>query len=382
LTFLIVFLVVNLLGYPEITKKVVYVVTISTIIAGISNLFKDIYQAFERMEFMSIGQVLQSALSLVFAIIVIKLGLNVVYFAMIYLIVNLTVLSYHIVITTWKFLKPKIEIDLSFWRKVVGEAWPFAILIVFTSIYNWVDSVMLSYMVGDEAVGLYNAAYRIYLLSLVVPQIFAISLYPVMSNLYDLSKNLLVNAYHEYLRQMVILSVPLGIGMLVLSEKITLFIYGEEYIKSSAALQILIWASVFIYIGYPGGRLLEIMGDQKFLSKMAGIGAVLNFLLNLLFIPKWGVYGASFTTLLTESFFSLTIFFKVNKRGYFLPDNFWIELIKISFSSVTSIVLVSYLESLLKQGLIVTIISYGIFYFIFLKATKVKVFSDTHRNIF
>ena len=68
LTFLIVFLVVNLLGYPEITRKVVYIITLSTIIAGISNLFNDIYQAFERMEFMSIRQVLQSALSLVFAI--------------------------------------------------------------------------------------------------------------------------------------------------------------------------------------------------------------------------------------------------------------------------------------------------------------------------
>jgi len=65
LTFLIVSLIMDILGYPEITKKVVYIITISTIIAEISNLFNDIYQAFERMEFMSIGQVMQSVLSLV-----------------------------------------------------------------------------------------------------------------------------------------------------------------------------------------------------------------------------------------------------------------------------------------------------------------------------
>lgn len=79
LTFLIVFVVVNLLGYPEITRKVVYIITLSTIIAGLNNLFNDIYQAFERMEFISIGQILQSVCSLIFAIIAIKLGLNVVY---------------------------------------------------------------------------------------------------------------------------------------------------------------------------------------------------------------------------------------------------------------------------------------------------------------
>ncbi|WP_297518275.1 flippase, partial [Thermococcus sp.] len=126
LTFLIVLTVVVLLGYPEITRKVVYIITLSTIVGGLNSLFNDIYQAFERMEFMSIGQILQSALSLVFAIIAIKLGLNVVYFAMIYLSVNLIVLGYHVVVATWKFLRPKIEVDLNFWRSVVREAWPFA----------------------------------------------------------------------------------------------------------------------------------------------------------------------------------------------------------------------------------------------------------------
>ena len=200
LTFLIVSLVVNLLGYPEITRKVVYIITVSTIIVGISNLFNDIYQAFEKMEFMSTGEMLNSIMLFVFAIYIIKLKLDVVYFAITYLIVKLIVLSYHIIVTTWKFLKPKIEIELGFWRSVVKEAFPFALSSIFVNIYFWVDSVMLSYIKGNEVVGIYNAAYRLVYVLLFIPSVYFITIYPVLSRMYLKSEESLKFAYNRSLK--------------------------------------------------------------------------------------------------------------------------------------------------------------------------------------
>ncbi|MBW9223430.1 flippase, partial [Methanothermococcus sp. SCGC AD-155-E23] len=184
LTFLIVFVVVNLLGYPEITKKVVYLITIFTILGGINNLFYSIYQAFEKMEFISIGQILQSVLLLIFAIVGIKFNFDVVYFALIYLLANLIILIYNIIVTLWKFLKPEIGVDFIFWRDILREAYPFALTTIFVSIYYWIDSVMLSYIKGDEVVGWYNAAYRLILVLLVIPGIYFMVVYPVMSRFF------------------------------------------------------------------------------------------------------------------------------------------------------------------------------------------------------
>ena len=317
LTFLIVFLVVNLLGYPEITRKVVYIITLSTIITGISNLFKDIYQAFERMEFMSIGQILQSVLSLVFAITAIKLGLDIMYFAMIYLIVNLIVLGYHVIIITWKFLKPKIEVDLNFWKSVVRDAWPFALTAVFVSIYYWVDSVMLSYMKGDEVVGWYNVAYRLILILLVVPSIYFMSIYPVMSRFFKESKDSLKFSFERSFKYMSMLAFPVGVGTTLLADKIILLIFGQEYLPSSKALQILVWSVVCIYLSSPYGQLVRSMNRQNIETKITATGAILNTMLNAVIIPRYSYVGASATTFTTELLVTLFYFYIFRKTEFF-----------------------------------------------------------------
>lgn len=316
LTFLIVFLVVKLLGYPDITRKVVYVITLSTVINGINNLFNDVYQAFERMEFMSIGQILGSALSLVFAVIAIKLGLNVVHFAMIPLAVSLILLVYHALVTTWKFLKPRIEVDVGFWRSALREAWPFALTAVFVSIYYWIDSVMLSYMKGDEVVGWYNAAYRLMIIFLVVPSIFNFALFPTMSRLYIQSKKGLEFAFNQYSKYMVILGLPLGTGMALFAKPIIFLIYGGEYGPSVRALQILVWPAVFVYLSSPPARVLEVIGKQSRITKVTALGALINVCLNLIFIPKLSLYGASITTALTEFYALVVLSWYAAKEGY------------------------------------------------------------------
>lgn len=317
LTFLIVFLIVKLLGYPDITRKVVYVITLSTVINGINNLFNDVYQAFERMEFMSIGQILGSALSLVFAVIAIKLGLNVVHFAMIYLVVSLILLTYHALITTWKFLKPKVKVDVGFWRSVIKEAWPFALTAVFVSIYYWIDSVMLSYMEGDEVVGWYNAAYRLVLILLVIPGIYFTSLYPLMSRFFRDSKDSLRFTFERSFKYMSMLAFPIGVGTTLLADRIILLIFGPAYLPSAKALQILVWSVVCIYLSQPYGQLVRSANRQGVETKITAMGAVLNTVLNAIIIPKWSYVGASSTTLATELFVTLFYFYTFRKTEFF-----------------------------------------------------------------
>ncbi|BAA29507.1 flippase [Pyrococcus horikoshii] len=324
LTFLIVFVVVNLLGYPEITRKVVYIITLSTIIAGLNNLFNDIYQAFERMEFISIGQILQSVCSLIFAIIAIKLGLNVVYFAVIYLIVNSIVLGYHVVITTWKFLKPKIEVDFNFWKSVVREAWPFAVTSIFVSIYYQIDIVMLSYMKGDKIVGWYNAAYRLVLILLIIPQIYFATVYPVMSKFYSISKDSLRSIFERSFKYMMIIGISIGLGITLLADKIILLVYGDEFAPATIALQILVWSEVISFVNIVFANLLNATNNSLLNTKQTLISAILNVILNFILIPKYSYIGAGLATVLTK-IVSLIILIKFIKRLDFMPRLKWFD---------------------------------------------------------
>jgi len=364
LTFLIVALVVNFLRYPGLTRRVVYIITFSTIVTGINNLFNDIYQAFERMEFISIGQILQSVLSLVFAIVAIKLGMDVLYFAMIYLIANLITLGYHIVIMTWKFLKPKIEIDLRFWKSVVKEAWQFALMTIFVSIYYWMDSVMLSYMKGDKVVGWYSAAYNVILLVLVISQIYFTAIFPNLSRHYKNTQTFNY-IYYKSLIYMAFIAFPLGILTTLLSEKIILAIYKEAYLPASLALKVLIWADVCIFISLNFGYVFNALNRQDIATKATGIGALVNVVLNLILIPKYSLVGAAVATVITE-FIVLIVEGAVIVR-YIPFDPVIGDILKIVFVNLASFAILELVIPEIKfpspfLNIITVVVTYGAIY--------------------
>ncbi len=368
LTFLTVFLVMNFLGHSEITKKVVYIITISAIIAGISNMFNDIYQAFEKMEFMSIGQVVQSACSLIFAITAIKFELDVVYFAMIYLAANLIVLSYNFAVTTWKFLRPKVEVDLSFWKRVLKEAIPFALSLAFISIYYWVDSVMLFYMKGDKVVGWYSASYRIVLILIAFSSLYVTTIFPVMSRLFKFSNKYLNYIYRRSIKYMLLIGIPITTGITLLANRIILLLFGSEYFPSIVILQVLVWSFLFASIGGISGYLLNSIDRQMTLTKIVGCGMILNIVLNIILIPSYSYVGASIATNLARFSVIMIEFATLSKIGFGLGDRMLLDgAIKITISSV---IMACFIECFKNMDLILLIILAGLLYFIALYLIK------------
>jgi len=148
ITFGLVALVINLLGYPKQTIKVVYLIALSVIFTAFSQMFYSIFQAFEKMEYQSLGQILNSALMLSGAIFAIKQGFSVIGFASLYFIASIAVLGYSLAVLRWKFSNPtlawsprKMEIDWSFWKPTIKEALPFGLSAIFVTVYFWIGKL-------------------------------------------------------------------------------------------------------------------------------------------------------------------------------------------------------------------------------------------------
>jgi len=126
------------------------------------------------MEFLAIGGVLSSILLLSITLIAIYYKFDVVFFAFIYLLVSIIVLVFNMTICFWKFILPRMEIDLNFWKFVLLESIFFVLTGVFTQIYFNIDSVMLSLMISNVAVGFYTAAYKLIFILLSIPSVLII----------------------------------------------------------------------------------------------------------------------------------------------------------------------------------------------------------------
>ncbi|TET09982.1 MAG: flippase [Candidatus Atribacteria bacterium] len=307
ITFGLIALTINLLGYPEQTIKVVYLVGLSVIFGAFTTMFYSIFQAYERMEYQSLGQILNSALMLGGVIFAMKFKLSVVEFAALYFLVSIFGLAYSFTILRIKFSNQplawsprKIEVDWGFWKSTIKEALPFGLAITFVMIFYWIDSVMLSLMKGNTVVGWYNAAYRMVLFLLFIPNSFIAAIYPVMSKFYKTSQDSLRLSLEKSFKYLTIIGIPIGVGTTLLAKRIILLIFRTEYMNSIFPLQILVWSSVFIFMSQPIGNLFNSLNMQSIVTKITGINVGVNVILNLILIPKYSLIGASIATVITE----------------------------------------------------------------------------------
>ncbi|HUV45501.1 MAG TPA: flippase [Dehalococcoidia bacterium] len=305
-TFGLIALTINLMGYPEEKIKVVYFLALFVIFQAFTQMFYSIFQAFERMEFQAIGQMLNAALILGGVIFVIKYGFSVVGFASLYAIASAIVLVYSFAVMKLKFSNlalaspaKAIEFDWGFWRPTLKEALPFGLTMFFATIFYWIDTVMLSFMKGDAVVGWYNAAYRMVLVLLFIPAAWDSAIFPVMSKFYITSLDSLRLSFEKSVKYLTMLGIPIGLGTTLLAQRFILQIFGTEYMPSVIALQILIWSVVITYVCGSVGTLLQTTNNQVVFAKIVGVCTFISVVLNLIFIPKYSYIAASIIAVLT-----------------------------------------------------------------------------------
>lgn len=316
-------LTINLLGYPRQTIEVVYLVAMFVILQTFAHTFYSIFHALEKMEYVSLGQIIFAIPMLVGVSLAIRYSFSVVGFACVYVAVSVIELGYTFALTRLKFCNAAlgsaviaIEFDWSFWKRCIREAWPMGAMAVCTVIYYRIDMVMLSLMKGETAVGLYGAAFKLSEISTIIPTMFMLSVFPVMSKYHKDSRRSFIRAYEKSIRYLLYIALPMALGVTLLARPIINVIFGNEFSGSIVALQIVIWAAASTYLTVVVGTALVTANRQMTHLKLAFGAAILNVSLNLIVIPKYGYVGASATTVATRASIVLVGIFLLNRFGY------------------------------------------------------------------
>jgi O-antigen/teichoic acid export membrane protein len=341
-------LALNMLNYSQTELYVVYLLLFMLIFNTFSAVFFYLFQAYEKLEYQSIANLLNSSLMFIGVFLVIRFNSGLIILSIIYALISGLILSFYVYIsiTRFKFPRPSFEFDREFWKPTIGRALQFGLISVFATIYVWIDSVMLSFMVGNEAVGIYNAAYRIVLILLFVPVVINAAVFPVMSRLYGSSESSLQRITEKYFKFMILISIPMGILITFFAGNIILLLFGDAYYASVIALQILIWATVVTFINSSYVQLFQSSNKQLTVTKIAFIGMILNIVLNLLLIPKYSYIAASFNTLITElggAFLILTI---ASRQKSLNPRKVSVDFVKIGVAGVVMFISLAVLREL------------------------------------
>ena len=314
--FALVVAVVNLMHYPSDTKIIVYIFGASTILTSFGGLFRAVFRAFEKMEYDSLLTIIQKVIVVSIGLTLLFLGYNLIQVVSVFLLGGVIDVVFSLIVTVKKFAKPEFEVDFSFWKRSIMNAIPFGIFALFMVVNYRVDTVMLSIMKGDAVVGWYNAAYALIFALYFIPTAFVGALFPVFSRLSTNSRNLLERTYEKSFKYLLIVSIPLAVGTSILADKIIMIVYGEIFVNSVIALQILIWAIIPIFIYHCLGAIILAIDKEKNAILMWGLCASVNIILNLILIPTLSYIGASLTTVFSETILFMLFFYFISKHFY------------------------------------------------------------------
>ncbi len=182
-------------------------------------------------------------------------------------------------------------------RTLFRQGVPFGAGAAVQSLYTRVDILLLGQMATAGAVGIYSAAYKPVNMAVFLGSTASGSIFPLMTQTPPGSTPA---AFRRVMRGMGVAAPAMALVFSGLAGLLLPALYGAEYSSAAPILIVLACSAAVNWIYAPLGVALQARGwEHWWLAGMSG-GLVVNFLLNLWCIPRWGAMGAAAATLISE----------------------------------------------------------------------------------
>lgn len=242
----------------------------------------------------------------------------------------------------------------------------FFSMTVATTIYTNLDVVMLGAMTNDTITGYYDASIKIKtLLVAVVSSLGAVLLPRVCSYIASGNMEGFKVLCSKALNFIVLLSIPLIFYFVYFAESVILLFSGPEFFGAILPMKIIMPSILCIGLtNIIGIQMLVPLGRENSVLYSEIAGAIVDLILNAIFIPVWGASGAALGTLAAE--IVVLIFQIYSCRDYVIPMLVRIGYVKIVLSAAFALIGSFWLAFTKLPEILVVLYSFSLFCFIYI----------------
>lgn len=229
-----------------------------------------------------------------------------------------------IISQNWKYFKIKFNRDLSMRMLKFGTPFIFSQISVF--ILTWFDRYFINFFKGLTEVGIYNVGYQmgaIIIVLLITPFNFIWGALKLEVMDHDNSRKY----YNKILIYFSIVSFFLFLSMSLLNYEPIKLIVDSRYWDCYLVIPLVTLGYVFNGISTVMSIGIEIKKKTQYILIINGSAAILNIILNLIFIPHYGMIGAAYATFISFSI-GFVLSYYINYKLY--PINYqWEKVFKV-----------------------------------------------------
>lgn len=215
-----------------------------------------------------------------------------------------------------------IRISLPDSLKLIWDERTYFISLVIVNLYTTTNIVLLGFMTDSTQVGYYSAGQKI---SSIIMSIFILpfrqTFFPHVSK--ELSKDLKkgIQISQKLLPIIIWPTFLLGLGTLVCSKFIILFLYGKAFLPALIVLRIFAFLPMILGLSNIWGIIVMMnLNLDKIYLRITMVSAAASIILNVVLIPYWSYVGSAIALMVTQSLGMLLIFFYLKKLNLELID--------------------------------------------------------------
>ncbi|MBX3013819.1 MAG: flippase [Caldilineaceae bacterium] len=291
--------------YPADTIEIVAIVGLSTLLRQLITAAQAALQGLEKMEFLSIGEIVSNALYTVVGIGLLLGGWNIYAIATLMVIVagvNLAIQLFYL--HRFHPIRPNFQLGQSY--ALLRDGWPYLLSSFFLVAYMQVDILIISALVDEEAIGWYGAADRLFGTFLFIPSVYITAAFPVFARMFINNQSGLQRLIAKSFDMLFLVSVPIGLGITIIANPLVVLIFGEAFANSGPVLAVLGVVLILTYQNILIGHFLTSTDRQNAWTKVMAMATIATIPLDMLLVP-WcestfgnGAIGGALAFVVTE----------------------------------------------------------------------------------
>ena len=325
---LLIALIINFMHESLRIHNAVYLMAMSSFIKSIKDVYRSSLVSHENFKIEAISSFIEKGGLLIFGGLALFMNHGLYGLCWSFVVVRaLDLMIIHIMSKQiFEGSRPKFHLD--FLKGMLKAGIPIGAYYVTLNLYNYIDTVMISIMRNSEEVGWYSASYKVYEGLLVIPVVIGTVMLPRLSSSKSGDRILFKEMVMQGWKYSLILALLVASVGVPLSFNFTDLFYGEQYMESVIALQVLLYGVAFAYMVNFLQTVMISIDRQKVLVSIAILGLVLNVALNYIAIQAYGYVGAAVVTVIVEAFVFMVL-------GYYIisvsvGNSLILQLIKVA----------------------------------------------------
>ncbi len=303
---IIVNIFVRVVHYPQETVDVVNIVGISTLVWQISSALGANLMAYERMEFISLSDILAKSFVTIVSIAALVMGYSVFAIAWINMFAGLIAIGVQIYgLRRIHEIKLVLKKDLFVW--ILKSSVPYMLVSGFLIAYNQIDVIIISLLVSETEVGWYSASNRLFGTFLFFPTVLIAAVFPVFSRLHENDAEKLKELLNRSFNIFLLVGIPIGLGLFALGSPLVILLFGEEFAPGGTILSIMGLVMITTYLNTLMGKFFISIDRQKTWTWFMFLAVAVTIPLDLLLVPICeklfgvGALGGAISYLVTET---------------------------------------------------------------------------------